>query len=58
MQLRFLLPGALLALLGVALSATFSLGGPTIPRSPLGVVGWALLLVGLVAMKVGAELAD
>lgn len=56
MRLLLMVPGALLALTGVALSATFSFIGPEIPQSPLGFVGWALLLLGSAAVKAGARL--
>jgi hypothetical protein len=58
MRVLLLLPGALLALVGVALTATFSGVGPEIPQSPAGVLGWALLLLGLAAMKVGVRVGD
>jgi hypothetical protein len=58
MRLLFLLPGALLALAGVALTATFSFTGPEIPQTLQGFVGWALVLLGLAAMKVGARVSE
>lgn len=58
MRLLLMVPGTLLGVTGVALTATVSFTGPEIPQSPLGFVGWALLLVGLVAMKVGAKLDE
>jgi|GEM_PF-2601044 len=51
MRLLLLLPGALLALVGLALTATFSFIGPELPQSLQGVLGWALLLLGLVAVN-------
>lgn len=50
--------GGLLALTGVALSATFNFTGPEIPQSPQGFVGWVLLLIGLPAAKTGAKLGE
>jgi hypothetical protein len=58
MRLLLLLPGAVLALVGLALTATFSFIGPEFPQSLQGVLGWALLLLGLAAMKVGARVGD
>jgi len=58
MRLRLLLPSAVLALVGVALTATFSFVGPEVPQTRQGVAGWALLLLGLVAMKVGARVGE
>ncbi|MFB6140976.1 MAG: hypothetical protein ABEJ26_11125 [Halosimplex sp.] len=51
---KLLLAGMVSAALGLALYGNYSLGGPTFPRSPAGVLGWAFLLGGLAAMKAGA----
>lgn len=51
MERLLLAPGALAALLGVALSAQFTLASPESPTTPIGFVGWALLMGGLLEMK-------
>jgi len=56
MRVTLFVSGFLLALAGIALTATFSFTGPEVPQDPLGFVGWGLLLLGLAAMKVGTGL--
>lgn len=43
--------GSVLSLVGIVLAAELSLAGPTFPTTPLGLVGWALLLAGLAGMR-------
>lgn len=53
-----LLPGAVLTLVGIALSAQFTFTGPTLPTTPLGWVGWVLVVAGLLEMKLVAGLVE
>jgi hypothetical protein len=57
-KLLLVLPGALLVVVGIALSAQFTFVGPTFPDDPLGFVGWGLLLVGLAEMKLVDAIVD
>lgn len=43
--------GSALSLVGIVLAADLSFAGPTFPTTPLGLVGWALLLAGLAGMR-------
>jgi hypothetical protein len=56
-KLKLLLPGALLGLVGVVLSADFRFAGPTFPDGPVDVLGWLLLLGGLAWMAAVDRLA-
>lgn len=58
MRVLLLVPGVVLVLAGIALSAQFTLSGPEIPTDPLGWVGWTLILVGLAEMKVVDALTE
>jgi hypothetical protein len=49
-----MIPGAVLSLAGVALTAEFDLIGPQFPDGPVEWIGWIALLLGLFLMKLAA----
>lgn len=51
MDLKLMGVGLTLSLIGVVLAADLSVSGPTFPTTPLGAVGWVLLLAGLAGMR-------
>jgi hypothetical protein len=55
MKLRLLVPGLALTLVGIALAGPLTFAGPRFPTTPLGLVGWALLLTGLAGMRLSLD---
>jgi hypothetical protein len=53
-KLKLLIPGVVLSLAGVALTAEFDLIGPQLPDGPVEWAGWVALLLGLLLMKLAA----
>lgn len=51
MKLLLLVPGALMVVVGIVLAGQFDLVGPQFPEGPVGVIGWGLILCGLLEMR-------
>lgn len=52
---RLLVPGLVLSLGGVLLSATFTFAGPRFPDGPVGVFGWVVALAGFALLRAGVD---